>query len=164
MKKILLLIYMLIPASLFSQNINGNNNTVIIQMQGNSNNINNSSVNNTDNSRVVHPKHSSYQTPTYFGYYSGYIYHTFKKNEEYKLSLYNDGTFRFSINGNITHGIYTKTTNSRSNNTIELGLPTKDVYTGRTHTVFFATLYITNGEFQYNNVVLREAIPGTELK
>ena len=92
MKHILFLICLLIPACVFSQNINGNNNTVIIQMQGNNNSINNSSINNTDNYGVTHSKPSSYKsTPTYFGYYTGYVYHTFKKNEEYELSLYLDG-------------------------------------------------------------------------
>lgn len=157
---------MLIPASLFSQNINGNNNTVIIQMQGNNNSINNSSITNTDNYEVTHSKPSSYnQSPTYFGYYTGYEYHTFKKNEEYELSLYRDGSFRFSVNGNIHCGTYTETTHSSSNNTIELYKHiVVNGYTKATSKYLFKTLYITNGKFQFGDVVLSEAIPGTKLK
>lgn len=166
MKNILLLICLLIPSVLFSQNINGNNNTVIIQIQGNNNNINNSSINNTDNYGETPSKPLTYKsTPNYFGYYTGYIYHTFKKPEKYELSLYLDGSFRLSIKGDIHCGTYTKTTHSRSNNTIKLYKPIViDGYTGATSKYLFKTLYITNGEIQFGSVVLKEAIPGTTLK
>ena len=58
----LIVLFVLFPFTILAQNINGNNNTVIIQMQGNNNSVNNSSNYNSNNGSPSRSRGNSLST------------------------------------------------------------------------------------------------------
>lgn len=116
-----LLFLVLVPVCLFGQTINGNNNTVIIQMQGDNNHITNSSINNSSNYRQNNA-YSLGNTTEYFGVYSALVSNgILKGTSKFDLELYNDGSYRFIKDNKVMHrGTYSKHTDNAYNNTILL--------------------------------------------
>lgn len=123
MKKIIaILTALLLPVFLFGQNINGNNNTVIIQMQGDNPHITNSSINNHSNHSRQNNAYSLGNTTMYFGVYSASVSNgILKGTSKFDLELYNDGSYRFIKDNKVMHrGTYSKHTDNAYNNTILL--------------------------------------------
>lgn len=107
------------PVSIFSQNINGNNNTVIIQMQGNNNSVQNSSINNNSNNSTYrsNSNYNSESASSLFARYKQKNNRLFSESPTWQIEFYNDGTYRYIRGGTIRYGTYTAMSNNKQNNT-----------------------------------------------
>ncbi len=114
-----LFLFFCFPVSIFSQNINGNNNTVIIQMQGNNNNVQNSSINNNSNNSTYR-SNNNYNTESSSSLFARYKQKNktlFVKSPTWQIEFYNNGTYRYIRGGTIRYGTYTAMSNNKQNNT-----------------------------------------------
>lgn len=115
-----LFLFFCFPVSIFSQNINGNNNTVIIQMQGNNNSVQNSSINNNSNNSTYR-SNNNYNTESSSSLFARYK----QKNKSlfgksptsWQIEFYNNGTYRYIRGRTIRYGTYTAMSNNKQNNT-----------------------------------------------
>ena len=156
---LLFLSFLFSPLALFSQNVNGNNNTIIIQ-QGNNNTINNSSsINRNSNTNV---NNTLYDDTSCFAIYNIEVHKTlYQRGIIHQMVLYNNGSYRYIIRDlrkggkdYVRQGQSRLSSNSKQNNTLYL-YKTRIVSLKPPCSSPDETLYIVDGKIKYDGYSLK---------
>ena len=156
---LLFLSFLFSPRALFSQNVNGNNNTIIIQ-QGNNNTINNSSsINRNSNTNV---NNTLYDDTSCFAIYNIEVHKTlYQRGIIHQMVLYNNGSYRYIIRDlrkggkdYVRQGQYRLSSNSKQNNTLYL-YKTRIVSLKPPCLWPDETIYIVDGKIKYDGYSLK---------